>query len=55
MSRAAEILAEAYPQIVDFDGTGLTAEQIHYYLGEDAAVAWYQYQTLTGKDKAWLN
>lgn len=46
--RAAEILAQAYPQIVSFNATGLTTEQVHYFLGESAAVAYYQYQTLTG-------
>lgn len=47
MSRAAEILAQAYPQIVGFNADGLTAEQVHYYLGESAGVAYYQYQNLT--------
>jgi hypothetical protein len=47
MTRAAEILATVYPQIVDFDATGMTAEQVHYYLGENAGVAYYQYRNLT--------
>jgi hypothetical protein len=47
MTRAAEILATVYPQIVGFDATGMTAEQVHYYLGEDAGVAYYQYRNLT--------
>lgn len=47
MSRAAEILAQAYPQIVGFDATGLTAQEVHYFLGESAGVAYYQYQNLT--------
>ncbi|WP_171041316.1 hypothetical protein [Sinomonas susongensis] len=48
MTRAAEILAAEFPQIVDFDATGMTTEQVHYFLGESAGVAFYQYQTLKG-------
>jgi hypothetical protein len=39
---AARILAEAYPQIVDFDPCGMTIEEVHYFLGESAAVAFFQ-------------
>lgn len=44
---AARILAREFPQIVDFDATGMTAEEVHYFLGESAAVAYFQYQVLT--------
>jgi hypothetical protein len=47
MPRAAEILAETFPQIVGFDATGLTCEQVHYFLGESAGVAYFQYKFLT--------
>jgi hypothetical protein len=43
---AARILAEVYPQIVEFDATGMTAEEVHYFLGESAGVAYFQYQVL---------
>ena len=49
MTRAAEILANVYPQIVDFDAKGMTSEQIHYFLGEDAGVAYFQYQNLISR------
>ncbi|MFE4834512.1 hypothetical protein ACFRAU_07500 [Arthrobacter sp. NPDC056691] len=45
---AARLLAEAFPQIVGFDATGMTAEEIHYFLGESAGVAYCQYQVLRG-------
>ncbi|MBT8163207.1 MULTISPECIES: hypothetical protein [Arthrobacter] len=44
--RAARILMEAFPAIATFDAVGLTAEQIHYYLGESAGVAYFQLQAL---------
>lgn len=47
MTRAAEILAATFPQIVGFDPKGLTSEEVHYFLGESAAVAYYQYRNLT--------
>lgn len=47
---AARILTQAYPQIATFDATGLTTEEVHYFLGESAAVAFYQYRTLTGQE-----
>jgi hypothetical protein len=47
VSPAARIIADQYPQIVDFDATGLTSEEVHYFLGEQAGVAFYQYQFLT--------
>jgi hypothetical protein len=47
VSPAARIIADQYPQVVGFDATGLTAEQVHYFLGEAAGVAFYQYQFLT--------
>ena len=37
---------EAFPAITTFDAAGLTAEQIHYYLGESAGVAYFQLQAL---------
>ena len=46
---AARLLEEAFPQIVGFDATGLTEEQIHYFLGESAAIARHQYLTLKGQ------
>lgn len=49
MSRAAEILVQSFPSIRDFDATGMTAEQVHYFLGEDAGVAYFTLQTLLGK------
>ena len=45
---AAVLLADAFPQIVGFDDRGMTAEQVHYFLGESAAVALGQYRHLTG-------
>lgn len=48
MNPAARILAQQYPQIVGFDATGMTQEQVHYFLGEDAAIARDQYLNLTG-------
>jgi hypothetical protein len=51
MTRAAEILATVYPQIVGFDATGLTTEERHYFLGGEAAgVAYEQYLVLTKGD-----
>ncbi|AOY70856.1 hypothetical protein ARZXY2_1303 [Arthrobacter sp. ZXY-2] len=49
---AARILAEAYPQIVDFDPSGMTIEEVHYFLGESAAVAFFQFLVLTKRCKA---
>lgn len=46
---AARILAEVFPQIVDFDSTGMTSEEVHYFLGESAGVAYYQYQVLASQ------
>lgn len=46
---AARILAELFPQIVDFDSTGMTSEEVHYFLGESAGVAYYQYQVLVNQ------
>ncbi|QOT16695.1 hypothetical protein [Paenarthrobacter sp. YJN-5] len=43
---AARILAETYPQIVDFDSTGMSVEEVHYFLGESAAIAYFQYRSL---------
>ena len=51
-ARAARILADAFPQIVGFNDQGMTAEQVHYFLGEPAAVALGQYRALTGGDHA---
>lgn len=46
----ARILAEKYPQIVNFDATGLTAEEVHYFLGgESPGIAYFQYQVLVGR------
>ena len=47
--KAARILADAFPQIVGFNDHGMTAEQVHYFLGESAAVALGQYRRLTGE------
>ena len=44
---AARILAAAFPQIAGFDATGMTTEEVHYFLGESAGVAYFQYQVLT--------
>lgn len=49
---AARILAETYPQIVDFDPCGMTIEEVHYFLGESAAVAFFQFLALTQRCKA---
>lgn len=49
---AARILAETYPQIVDFDASGMTIEEVHYFLGESAAVAFFQFLVLTRQCKA---
>lgn len=49
---AAAILADTYPAIVGFDDTGMTTEQVHWHLGESAAVAYYQYQHLTERRAA---
>ncbi|MDP9904694.1 hypothetical protein [Arthrobacter bambusae] len=43
---AARILAERFPQIVDFDAAGMTTEEIHYFLGESAGVAFFQFRAL---------
>lgn len=48
MGVSAKVLAETFPQIVNFDATGMTAEQVHYFLGESAAIARIQYLALTG-------
>lgn len=45
---AARILTQAFPQIATFDATGMTTEQVHYFLGESAGVAFYQLQNLRG-------
>jgi hypothetical protein len=44
--RAAEVLAAEFPGIVDFEAAGMTPEEVHYFLGESAAVAFFQYQSL---------
>ncbi|MDO5865196.1 MULTISPECIES: hypothetical protein [Paenarthrobacter] len=46
---AARILAETYPQIVDFDSTGMSVEEVHYFLGESAAIAYFQYRFLLNR------
>lgn len=46
---AARILAEVFPEIVGFDATGMTSEEVHYFLGESAGVAYYQYQVLVSQ------
>lgn len=47
--RAARILCDAFPGIERFDAKGMTAEQVHYFLGESAGVAYFQLQNLKGE------
>lgn len=46
MTAAARILLREFPQIEHFDDTGLTTEQVHYFLGESAAIAYYTFKHL---------
>lgn len=46
MNGAITQLLRAFPQIEHFDGTGMTAEEVHYFLGEAAGVAYFQYKFL---------
>lgn len=39
-------LLRAHHSIEHFDDTDLTTEEVHYFLGESAAVAFYQYRFL---------